>query len=120
MKTISNCLALLAASVAVSGTAQAQDNAGLFHQGVGADATTGITLELKTEPTLVLNSGAEVSGLFVDLIRPQQTWAMLNPSQPVRELAGPIPRHLLPVTEPLPLSGPASHKLDFAVLRFNF
>lgn len=116
MKAVRNSLTLLAASGVMAGAVQAQDKSALFHQGTGTDFAASITLEMKTEPTLVLGSSTPVSGLFVDLIRPQQTWAMLNPSV----LPNPVPRQLRPATSPRPINDPAVHKLDFALIRLSF
>jgi hypothetical protein len=121
MKTLLNSLAWLAAGVVLTGAAQAQDKGVLFHQGTGTDASARITLEMNTEPQMTLDSGTQVSGLFVDLMRPQQTWAMLDPSAPAENLSGPAPRLLPPLTAPRQFNDdPTVHDLNFALLRFSF
>lgn len=120
-KAVRNSLALLAASVAMSGAAQAQDKAALAHQNVAPDATARITLEAKTGPTLAWSSRTQVSGLFVDLVKPQQTWAMLNPAGPARDLSAPIPPYLLPITAPRSMNDNlVVHEPGIALLQFNF
>ena len=120
MKAISNILALLAASIVLSGVAEAQDKASLLHQEVSTMGSTArIALEMKAEPMMELGSGTRVSGLFVDLVRPQETWAMLNPSVSASDLSRPTPRFLLPVTAPRTMNDPAVNEPDFVLLRFT-
>ena len=123
MKGIRINLVLVAAGVVIAGVVQAQEKAVLSHQNVSsptANSSTNITLRMKTEPKLAWGSRTQVSGLFVDLIKPQQTWVMLNPPKPAWELPRPTPRHLLPVTAPQRINDPTVHELDFALLRFSF
>ena len=121
MKTIRNSLVWLVASVVVAGAAPTRDNSTLFHHRPATNFVVGAFVKKETEPRLVMRSGTRVTGLFVDLIRPRQTWAMLNPSVPARDLPKPIPPYLLPVTAPQPFnSDPAGHDADFALLRFSF
>ena len=122
MKPTHRSLALLAFSVVMCGAAQAQDKAALTHEAVAAaDQTAHITLETNSAPSLAWGSRTQVSGLFVDLIRPQQTWMMLKPSGAAHVLAGPIPRYLLPVTAPFSLNDNlAVHEPGFALFRFGF
>jgi hypothetical protein len=76
---------------------------------------------MKTEPKFVLGSSTRLTGLFVDLITPQQTWQMLNPSMPVRNLQASAPPYLLPVKAPRPIHDSAvNNEPDFAVLRLSF
>jgi hypothetical protein len=122
MKFARISLALFAAGVVLAGAVQAQDKAVMSHQSISPpSSSTNSILEMKTEPRLAWGSRIQVTGLFVDLIRPRQTWAMLNPAKPARELPKPVPRFLLPVTAPFPISEAAIHaEPDFALLRFNF
>jgi hypothetical protein len=122
MKTASRSLALLAASAVTCGTARAQDNAALIHGGVvSSNSTTSITLQTNTAPTLAWGSRTQVSGLFVDFIRPQQTWIMHKPSGPARDQSVPIPPYLLPVTAPLSMNDNlAVHEPGIALLHFSF
>ena len=114
-------LALVTAGVVLAGAVQAQEKAVLSHQNVSSPTSnSNITLQMKTEPKLAWGSRTQVSGLFVDLIKPQQTWVMLNPPKPAWELPKPTPRHLLPVTAPRPINDPTVHELDFALLRLSF
>jgi hypothetical protein len=119
MRAVRNSLALLAASVVMCGVAQAQDKASLSQQVVATNSTARIALEMKTEPTLAWGSRTQVSGLFVDLIMPQQTWAMLKPSGQPRDLSMPIP--LQPVTAPLTMNDNLDvRELNFPFLNFSF
>lgn len=121
MKGVRDNLALLVASLVMSGVVQAQDKSVLSHQGLVTNSIAGITLEMKTEPKLVLGSNTRMSGLLVDLIRPQQSWAMLNPSVAARDLPRPIPRYVPPVEAPHPINDDlAVHEPDFALLRLSF
>jgi hypothetical protein len=120
MKTVRNSLVLFAANVFLGEAALAQDQSALSHQGAAAQSTHAITLEMKTEPTLAWGSNTRLSGLFVNLITPQKTWTMLNPSVPPQNLPDPVPPHLRPVKAPRPISDPSVHELDFALLRFSF
>ena len=140
-KGVRNRLALLAAGLVVSGAATAQDNGPLPDQVVATNsmdvsalqtqtkpalarvvATNSIapiTLPAKTEPTLVLGSRTQVSGLFVDLIMPLQSWVMLNPPRLAPELPESLPPFLLPITEPLPITD-NPREPNFAILHFSF
>ncbi len=112
----------LAAGVLLAGAARAQNNSSFFHHQQGA-ATNGIAGAdlFKTGPKFVLGSGTEVTGLFVDLLKPRQTWLMLNPPVPARDLPKPLPPYLRPV-KPLPTMNDdlATHDADFPLLRLNF
>jgi hypothetical protein len=120
-KTARNCLALLAASVVLSGAAQAQDKAALTHQNIVTDSTAHITLEPAAGPTLAWGQNMQVSGLVVDLIKPQQTWTMLAPSMSSPYLSAPIPSYLLPISAPLSLNDNlAVHKPGIAFFSFSF
>ena len=121
MKSVRNSLTVFAASVVMAGTAHGQDKSALFHQGLVTNSIAGITLEMKTEPKFVLGSSTRLTGLFVDLITPQQTWNMLNPSVPVRNLQASAPPYLMPVKAPRPIHDSAvNNEPDFAVLRLSF
>ncbi len=76
---------------------------------------------MHTEPTLGWGSRTQVSGLFVDLIMPHATWAMLHPSRPVRELSVPLSRYLPPVMAPFMLNDDMDDRqLKFPLLSFSF
>lgn len=123
MRVVRNSLVLFAASVVLSGAVQAQDKAALLHRGDSPTNTTAhITWERTSEPTVAWGSGTRLTGLFVNLIKPQQTWAMLNPSVPARNLPTPVPPSLRPITAPrVSNDDPAVHaESDFALLRFSF
>jgi hypothetical protein len=121
MKAARKSLTLLAVSTVLCGTAQAQDQAALTHQGVATNAPAHVTVATNPPPTLAWGSRTQVSGLFVDLIRPRQTWAMLKPSGPTRDPSAPIPPNLLPVTEPRSMNDNlAVHEPGIALLRFSF
>ena len=121
MKAVRNSLMWFAGIVFMAGIAQAQDKSELFHQRVASQATPSVTLEMKTEPTVRWGPRMQVSGLFVDLIRPQQTWAMLNPSVPARSQQTlrqsnlPAVKLLTDMNDDL-----AVHEPDFTLLRLNF
>ena len=121
MKAVRNSLILFAAGVALGGIAQAQDNSEFSHQGVGFQANSGIVLEMKTEPRLEWGSKIEMTGLFVDVVRPQATWSMLNPPEPARNRQtefqfGLPPARLVPAMN----DDLTVHEPDFALLRFSF
>ena len=121
MKGIRNSLVLFAASVVMAGTALAQDQSISFDQILQAQSAAGVTWDVKGEPTVTLGPNTRLTGLFVDCFAPQQTWAMLNPSVPSRNLQTPLPTYLLPVTVPRPMSDPAAvHGTDFLLLRLSF
>jgi len=121
MKAVRNSFVLFAASVVMSGAAQAQVESALFHEGMPTNSIASITLEMKTEPQLVLGSSMQFTGLFVDCVTPQQTWAMLNPSVPARNPQKPLPPSVLPVKAPSDVnSNLAVHEPDFALLRLSF
>lgn len=121
MKIIRNSFVWFVASVALAGSAPAQDKSTLLHQMPATNSVAGTAVKLSTRPKVVLRSGTQVTGLFVDLIRPQQMRAMLNPSGPARDLPKPTPPYLLPVTAPRQFnSNLAVHDDDFALLRFSF
>jgi len=91
--------------------------------GLGSDVQgveNNMTVEMKTEPQVALGSGTHLSGLFIDCVTPRETWGMLNPSVPARDLPEPIPPYLLPVTAPSPINDPTVHQLDFALFRLSF
>jgi hypothetical protein len=121
MKAARKSLTLLAVSMVVCGTARAQDNAALTHEGVATNAPAHITVETNSAPTLAWGSRSQVSGLCVDLIRPGQTWAMLKPSGPARDHSATVAPDLLPVTEPRSMNDNlAVHEPGIALLRFSF
>lgn len=121
LKAARRTLALLAVSAVMCGTAQAQDNAAQIHEGVATNSPAHVTVETNTAPTLASGSKTRVSGLIVDLIRPQQTWVMPKPSGPSRYQSVPITRYLLPITAPLSMNDNlAVHEPGLALLRFSF
>ncbi len=120
MKGMSNKLALFAASFMIAGVALAQDKSVSFHQETVTNSTTNITFKLESEPKLQLGPNSELTGLFVDLLRPQETLMMLDPSVPSKNLTSPVPPSLLPVMPLQPLSNPAVHEANFAFLRLSF
>jgi hypothetical protein len=86
---------------------------------VATNSIAPITLPMKTEPTLALGASSQVSGLFVDLILPRQSWVMLNPPRLAPLLPESMPPSLLPITEPLPITDNPGEP-NFAFLRFSF
>jgi len=121
MKTVCNSLMLLAVSAVWAGAAQVQDEPAVIHQGVFTNfPSANITLDLKTEPQLALDSKTQLTGLVVDCLTPQQTWKMLNPSAPARDLPKPIPQFQQPVAGPAQNHDLAVHEPDFALLRLSF
>ena len=121
MKGVRDSLVLFAASVIIAGAAPVQDEeSASVYQEMLTNAATVITLDIKAEPEFVLGSNARLTGLFVDCLKPQQAWDMLDPSVPSRNPQAPIPPSRLPVLPPHPMSYPAVHEPDFALLRLSF
>jgi hypothetical protein len=120
VKGIRNNLVLCIASVMMSGAAIAQDESASFDQGMQPFSTISITLDLNSGPQLVLGSNMQITGLIVDCIAPQQTWAFLTASASARNSASQLPPSLLPVKAPLPINDPAAHEPDFVLFRLNF
>jgi hypothetical protein len=125
MKAVRNSLVLLAASVTLSGAAPvqnatAQDKSAWIFQDLPTNTIDSITLGLPPEPKLVLGSQTLISGLFVDLMQPKQTWSMLNPPVPAKDLPKPIPPDLLPKTAIQPNHDLAVHEPNFVPFRLSF
>lgn len=120
MKGVRNYLVLCAASFMIAGVAPAQDASVSFHQETLTNSTFNITLKLEADPKLQWGPNLELTGLFVDLLRPQQTLMMLDPAVPSRNPTQPVPPSLLPVLPLQPLSHPAVHEANFALLRLSF
>lgn len=100
---------------------QGQAETAFIHTEVLAKTTGTNTIQLPTEPQFVLGTNTVVTGLMVDCLAPQQTWKMLNPSAPARDLPGRADVSRLPVKAALPANGDlAVHEPDFALLRFSF
>lgn len=140
-RAVRNRLAWLTASVMIAGVSSAQDKVPLIapmmasnsiaapvlqtqaqlplNQAIATNVMASISLPVPTEPTLTLGSGTRVSGLFVDLIKPQQSWVMLNPPKQARYWSEPIPRYLLPLTAPSSMDEKPGEP-DFALFRFDF
>ena len=120
MKGVHNFFVLFATSVAIAGAAPVQDESASFTQEMLTYSNTRIPLEMNAEPVMTLGSNLQLDGLFVDCMMPQETWNMLDPSVPVLNPQPLLPPSLLPVTAPRPLSNPAVHEANFAVLRLSF
>jgi len=119
LKTARNSLALLAAGVVMSGVAQAQDQTTLSHQTVPTNSTASLALPTNTLPTVTWRSQTQASGLIVDLIKPQQTWAMLNPPREAGDVS--IPTNRPPAKAPLIVNDNLGvRETDFAWFSFNF
>lgn len=121
MKGVRNSLLLCAVSVVIAGAAPVQDeqSASVYHERL-TNSTAPITLSIKAEPEFTLGPNLQLTGLLVDGARPQQTGDMLNPSVPSGNLQKSVPPSLLPVMPLRPISNPAVHEADFAVLRLSF
>jgi hypothetical protein len=104
----------------IAGVAPAQDASVSFHQEILTNSTAPLILDLSAEPEFVLGPNTQLTGLFVACAMPQQTWNMLDPSVPSRHPQAPVPPSLLPVMPLHPISNPAVHEADFAVLRLSF
>lgn len=120
MKEIRNSIALCIASVMMTGAAMAQDESASFDQGMQPFSGISITLDLNTGPQLVLGSNTQITGLIVDCIVPQQTWAFLTAPASARNSPSQLPPSLLPVKAPLPINDPAEHEPDFVLFRLSF
>jgi len=111
----------LASGVALAGMVQAQDKSASFNQLIQTNSNVKFSLDVKSEPTIQLGSHSQLSGLFVDLSDPPQTWAMLNPPTPVKDPQTVLPPCLLPLQVPRSPSDPAAvHGADFILLRLSF
>ena len=121
MKRIRNSLAWFAASVVMAGAASAQDAFTWFNQGSQANSTAGIIWKRQTEPKVELGSNLRLTGLVVDCLAPQQTWAMLASSAPAPVSQSSLPISQLRVRIPGPINDPAVvHKSHFVLLRLSF
>lgn len=121
MKATGKSLMVLAVSSVVCEAAQAQNNGALIHEGVATNPPAHLTLETNAAPALTWGSRTQVSGLFVDLIRPRQTWVMLKPSGPARDQSTPIPPYWLPVSAPLSMNDNlAVHEPGIVLFHFGF
>jgi hypothetical protein len=112
--------ALFAASVLIAGAAPVEDQTASFYQQMLTYSTPRTPLEINAEPELTFGPSLQFDGLLVDCIMPQETWNMLDPSVPVLNAQTPVPPSLLPVLPARPLSNPAVHEANFAVLRLSF
>jgi hypothetical protein len=118
-------LAVFAAGLILTAAAQAQDGSTLSRQGVTTNsAAAAVTLDVKAQPTLHWADHTQVSGLFVDLVRPQETWNLLNPVTPAPTVAPTPGEAQLQTKVPVPPSDRDSNVQNrgpnFAVLRFSF
>jgi hypothetical protein len=94
----------------------------LSRPGMATNAVANIALyqDLTMEPRLAWGSNRRVSGLFVDLIRPQQTWDMLLAPGAA---PGPVRSEpAWPVTQTVcrPDGDQGVHDANFAILRVSF
>ena len=125
MNGVYNSIVLLTASVLLAGAAPGPDQpdkSASFDQGKPLTFTAKITLDLKREPQLVLGNSTRITGLIVDCLAPQQTWAMLNPTVPAPDLQRSWLR-----TGPSAVKAARSsndnlavHEPDLALLRLSF
>ena len=123
MKGVRNTIALLTATAVMAGAAPAQDKdkSASFDQDRQAYPNANITLDLNKEPQFVLGTSTRITGLIVDCLSPRQTWSMLNPSVPARNLPKPPTPPGLPVKAPRAFNNDlAVHEADFALIRFSF
>jgi hypothetical protein len=107
------------ASGMVDDTAQVQTEATIPHTAILTKMTGTNLSQLPLEPQFVVGTNTLVTGLAVDLLQPKQTWKMLNPAAPAKDLSKTIT-----VTPPVvalnTINGNlAVHDADFAVLRFG-
>jgi len=104
----------------VAPSAQVQSELTSLGMATNAVANLAIYQDLTAEPKLVWGSNRRVSGLFVDLIRPQQTWDMLlapgTAPGPIR--SAPV----WPVTQTVgrPEGDQGAHDANFAILKVSF
>jgi hypothetical protein len=114
-------LVLMAAGVLIAGAGPVQDEqSASFHQEMLTNATAPLILDLSAAPKFTLGPNTQLTGLFVDLAMPQQTWTMLDRSVPSQNSQEPVPPSRLPVMPPQPLSNPAVHEANFALVRLSF
>ena len=107
------------ASDMVNDTAQLQTEATLLHVATLTKMTGTNLSQLPVEPQFVLGTNTLVTGLAIDILQPKQTWKMLNPTAPAKDLAKSI-IVTPPVVAPNTINGNlAVHDADFAVLRFG-
>jgi hypothetical protein len=121
MKVFIKNLSLCLAGIFLAGVVQAQNKSELSHQPGSKQDTQVLTLKAQREPSLPWVSRVRLSGLFVDLVKPQQTWPMLYASAPARPVPEPIPPYLLPVKALRPMNDDfAVHEPDFVLLKLSF
>jgi len=126
MKEVYNSIVLLTASMLMAGAAapgpDQPDKTASFDQGKPLSVTAKITLDLKREPQLVLGNSTQITGLIVDCLTPQKTWAMLNPTVPPSDLqrdwlrSGPAEVRAARIFD----NNLAVHEPDMALLRLSF
>ena len=94
----------------------------LTRPGMGTNALANISLyrELPGGPTLNWGSKWEVTGLFVDLIQPEQTWALLNPWVPVRDSIQATVPLIPPSAAGRPTDDQGTHEANFTLLKVSF
>lgn len=82
MKKIGGCLAMVAVTAVIGGTARAQDAFAWFNQGLQTNSAPGAAVSEKSDiPTFQLSPRLKLTGLLVDCCKPRQAWAMLkNPA----------------------------------------
>jgi hypothetical protein len=102
-------------------TPSVQVQSEITRPGMATNAVTNISLyqESPGEPSVKWGSKWEVTGLFVDLLQPEQTWALLNPREPARE-SSPATAPLIPPAAGHPTDDQGTHEANFTLLKLSF
>ena len=110
---------LIVAAVALVCSLCAQDNTASYHTLISTNAVAKPTPELSSTPHAVVGTNMLVTGLLVDLAKPKQTWAMMNPTNAIRTVSEARPAASLR-NSALFNGNLAVHEPDFAVVSFHF
>ena len=105
----------------LTGVVMAQDDAASFDRGIQTDPTASFASQMSMEPSLVVGSDTQITGLMADCIKPDEVSLMISPPVSLRNVEVPLPSQL-PIVAPRPINpdDPGAIEPDFVLFRLSF